>query len=178
MQSFLGLLSYYRKFCYMLAEGTRRLRILTKRKKQKQTLTWTKATEEELKRAKTKLADRALLHPPDFEKPFWIRCDASNHAIGATLMQKNNSEQVAIEFFSRRLTDAEVNYGVSEKEVLAMVCALERWHAYVHGTEVLVTTDHKPLLAFDTTNKQRLMRWRLRLAPYNIKQATLEQLQR
>lgn len=74
-----------------------------------------------------------------------------------------------IEFFSRRLTDAEVRYGVSEKECLAMVCALERWHAYVHGTEVRVITDHKPLLAIDKTNKGRLMRWRLRMAPYNIK---------
>ena len=130
---------------------------------------WTKRAEMEFDTAKMRLTGKTILRFADTTKPFYIRCDASKCAIGAILLQSNNEGDLEpVEFFSRRLTQAEKNYGITEKEALAMVCACERWHHFLHGNVVRVKTDHKPLLAFTSTEKPRLKRWRLRLAPYKL----------
>lgn len=69
-------------------------------------------------------------------------CDSSQNGLGAALMQDNH----IIEYASRALSATEQGYAQIEKELLAVVFAMERWHTYTFGRSVIVETDHKPLL--------------------------------
>ena len=117
------------------------------------------------------LGDQSLLYYPDENALFELHIDASKYAIGGTLLQLRliGSEKIPriIEFYSRAVRAAELNYTVSEKEVLAIVSCVEKWHHYLHKP-FLVVTDHKPLLGIKHTNKPRLKRWMLRITPYSF----------
>ena len=79
----------------------------------------------------------------DPKLPLTIQCDASNTGLGAALMQNNQP----IAYASRKLRDPETRYAVIEKEMLAIVWSLERWHQFTYGRKVVVYSDHKPLEA-------------------------------
>ena len=70
-----------------------------------------------------------------------IQCDAFDRGLGACLMQDGQP----IAYASRSMTETETNYAQIEKEMLAIVFAVERLEQYVYGRPVLVETDHKPL---------------------------------
>ena len=75
------------------------------------------------------------------EKELVIQCDASGLGLGAVLMQEGRP----LAYASRALTDPETRYATIEKEMLAIVFALEKWHQFVYGRHVVIRTDHKPL---------------------------------
>lgn len=77
------------------------------------------------------------------DKELVIQCDASSLGIGATLMQEGRP----LAYASRALTDPEARYATIEKEMLAIVFALEKWHHFAFGRRVVVRSDHKPLEA-------------------------------
>ncbi|KAI5316173.1 hypothetical protein L3X38_045349 [Prunus dulcis] len=68
--------------------------------------------------------------PPDWSMPFEIMCDASNGAIGAVIRQRKDKEPVVISYASRTLNSAQKNYTTTEKELLAIVFALEKFRSY------------------------------------------------
>ena len=70
-----------------------------------------------------------------------IECDASHSGLGAALLQKGQP----LAYISRTLTDAETRYAPFEKEMLAVVFSLEKWHHFTYGRYVTVYSDHKPL---------------------------------
>ena len=70
-----------------------------------------------------------------------IQCDASSLGLDADLMREGRP----LAYASRALTDPETRYATIEKEMLAIVFALEKWHQYVYGRHVVIKTDHKPL---------------------------------
>ncbi|KAK2566265.1 Retrovirus-related Pol polyprotein from transposon 17.6 [Acropora cervicornis] len=73
-------------------------------------------------------------------KELVIQCDASSRCLGAVLLQ----EVRPLAYASRALTDPETRYATIEKEMLAVVFALEKWHQFAYGRHVLVNTDHNP----------------------------------
>lgn len=75
--------------------------------------------------------------------PLAIQCDASQKGVGAALLQ--NGKPVA--YASRALSDAETRYTQIEKEMLAIVYALEKFNQFTFGRHVTVYSDHKPLEA-------------------------------
>ena len=77
----------------------------------------------------------------DPSKALVIECDASSKGLGAALLQDGKP----IEYASRSLTDSEQRYAQIEKECLAIVYALERFHQYTFGRMTMVETDHKPI---------------------------------
>jgi len=77
--------------------------------------------------------------------PFHISTDALDTAIGASLGQKENLMTYAIYFISKNLTPAELNYTVTEKEMLATVHAVNKFHHYITGYEVFIHTDHSAI---------------------------------
>lgn len=77
----------------------------------------------------------------DLRKPLEIQCDASETGLGAALLQ--NGQPVS--FASRALTPTEIRYAQIEKEMLAIVFALKRFHQYTFGRITTIITDHKPL---------------------------------
>ena len=92
-------------------------------------------------RIRTILTSDPVLQIFDPKKPTTIQADASSTGLGACLMQ--DSRPVA--YASRSLTDTESRYAQIEKELLAIVFAVTKFHFYIYGREVLIESDHKPL---------------------------------
>ena len=80
-----------------------------------------------------------VYYSPD--KELIIQCDASSLGLNAVLMREGHP----LDHASRALTDPETRYATIEKEMLAIIFALEKWHQYVYGRHVVIKTDHKPL---------------------------------
>ena len=76
---------------------------------------------------RTALTIAPVIKPPDWTLPFEIMCDASDYAVGAVLGQKFNKEPHVIYYASKTLSDAQINYTTTEKELLAVVFALEKF---------------------------------------------------
>ncbi|GMF48610.1 unnamed protein product [Phytophthora fragariaefolia] len=113
------------------------------------------------------------LHPPvlqlpDFDKPFGIRMDASNFAIGGVLFQNEGGLEHPIAYTGRKMKPAELNYLVREQELLAIMHALRVWRVYLLDHPFTVETDHKSIetiLTQKTTNR-RVARWFNELAEF------------
>ena len=94
-----------------------------------------------------------MLNYPDQSKRFFLDTDASDHTIGAVLSQNDHHQLIRpVAFYSRKLSDAELNYSVYDKELLAIIESLTYWRHYlispVEPTQI--RTDHKNLLYFRT----------------------------
>ena len=72
-------------------------------------------------------------------------CDASDFVVGAVLGQRIDKKPTAICYASKTLTDAQLNYTTTEKELLAVVFALEKFRLYILGSKIIVYTDHAAL---------------------------------
>ncbi|KAM5550593.1 hypothetical protein ABKV19_027109, partial [Rosa sericea] len=98
------------------------------------------------------LTSAPIMLPPDWSLPFEIMCDASDYAIGAVLGQRKDKKPYAIYYASRTLNDAQLNYSTTEKELLAVVFALEKFRSYLLGTKVIIYSDHAALRCQRTGN--------------------------
>ena len=82
---------------------------------------------------------------PDWALPFELMCDASDYAIGAVLGQRIGKIFHTIYYASRTLTDAQVNYATTEKELLGVVFAFDKFRPYLIGSKVIIYTDHSAI---------------------------------
>ena len=114
---------------------------------------------------KNKLTEAPILQSPDWTSPFEIMCDASDYAIGAVLGQRVNKKPVAIYYASKTFSDAQLNYTTTEKELLVVVYALDKFRSYIWGSKVVVYTDHKAVhhILQKKEAKPCLIRWMLLL---------------
>ncbi|VVA32707.1 PREDICTED: LOW QUALITY PROTEIN, partial [Prunus dulcis] len=94
---------------------------------------------------KHELTSAPIIMAPDWSLPFELMCDASDYAIGAVLGQRVNKLPHVIYYASRTLNDAQLNYSTTEKELLAVVFALEKFRSYLVGSKVIVYSDHAAL---------------------------------
>lgn len=97
------------------------------------------------KRLKTELTSAPIIQPPDWKVPFEIMCDASDYAIGAVLGQRVGKVPHVIYYASKTLNDAQMNYSTTEKELLAIVFALDKFRSYWLGSKVLIYLNHAAL---------------------------------
>ena len=97
-------------------------------------------------------------------------CDASDYTVGAILGQKLNRDPYVIYYASKTLSDAQMNYTTTKKELLAVVFALENFWSYLLGSKVLVYSDHATLqhLLSKKDTKPRLIRWILLLQEFDL----------
>ena len=104
----------------------------------------------------------------DVSKPVVLQCDSSQSGLGAVLLQEGKP----VEYASRALSDTEKSYSQIEKELLAILFGLERFHTYVYGRRITVETDHKPLITIVkkalTSAPKRLQRMLLRILTYDF----------
>ncbi|CAM4602147.1 unnamed protein product [Caretta caretta] len=170
VQSFLGLAGYYRRFVPHYSQIAAPLTDLTK-KKQPNAVQWTGKCQKAFNKLKATLMSDPVLRAPDFDKPFLVTTDASEHGVGAVLMQKGPDQEFhPVVFLSKKLSERESNWSVTEKECYAIVYALEKLRPYVWGRRFHLQTDHAALKWLHTvkeTNK-KLLRWSLALQDFDF----------
>nr|GEV50866.1 reverse transcriptase domain-containing protein [Tanacetum cinerariifolium] len=113
---------------------------------------------------KKKLTEAPILIVPNWDLPFELLCDASDFAIGAVLGQHHEKHYRPIHYASKTMTDVESNYTTTEKEMLAVVYAFEKFRSYLIMNKSIVHTDHSALkyLFSKKDSKARLL-WRVLL---------------
>nr|GEY02477.1 reverse transcriptase domain-containing protein [Tanacetum cinerariifolium] len=120
---------------------------------------------------KKKLTKAPILIAPNWDLPFELMCDTSDFAIGAVLGQRHQKHFRPILYASKMMTDAKSNYTTTEKEMLAVVYAFEKFRSYLIMNKSTVHTDHSALkyLFAKKDAKARLLRWVLLLQEFNFK---------
>nr|GEY02725.1 reverse transcriptase domain-containing protein [Tanacetum cinerariifolium] len=120
---------------------------------------------------KTKLTEAPILIAPNWDMPFELMCDASDFAIGAVFRQRQDKHFRLIHYASKTITEAESNYTTTEKEMLAVVYAFEKFRSYLILNKSIVYTNHSALkyLFQKKDSKARLLRWVLQLQEFTFK---------
>lgn len=168
VQSFLGILNYYRRFVNNFARIAKPLTMLCK---QDLPFIWTENTQKAFDVLKKALIGDVVLQFPDFGEIFYVTTDASDVAIGAVLSQGELPNDRPIHFFSRTLNDCQRRYSTIQRELLAIVEAVKAFRVYLYGRFFILITDHKPLCYLFNMKDcgSRLFRQRLDLMEYNFK---------
>ncbi|XP_048611651.1 uncharacterized protein LOC125585956 [Brassica napus] len=167
IRSFLGHAGFYRRFIKDFSLITRPLtRLLCK----EATFSFDVECLQAFKKLKGELVSAPIVQPPDWDFPFEIMCDASDYAVGAVLGQKKDGKTHVIYYASQTLNDAQMRYATTEKEMLAIVFAFEKFRSYLVGSKVIVYTDHAALrhLLAKKDAKPRLLRWILLLQEFDM----------
>nr|GMD76368.1 reverse transcriptase [Ipomoea batatas] len=125
---------------------------------------------EAFSRLKKALTTAPIMSPPDWSLPFEIMCDASDFAVGAVLCEKRDRNLHPIYYASHTLDEAQVNYSTTEKEMFAVIFAIEKFRPYLVGSKVIIHTDNSALkyLINKKEAKPRLIRWTLLLQEFDI----------
>ena len=130
--------------------------------------------EEAFQELKKHICDEPVLLQPDQKKPFEVEVDASNYAIGAVLIQRDdNNIAHPVAFFSKTMNEAQRNYDVYNRELLALVEMCRHWRQYLHqpAHTVKIHTDHANLLYWKNPGEhnRRVARWHAELMEYDFK---------
>ena len=171
LKSFLGMLNFYGKFMPDQAITLEPMHALLR----KDTCwKWGTEQQEAFQKAKNRLQSSDVLVHYDPKKELLVCCDASPYGIGAVLahvMEDGSEKPVA--YASRTLSTAERNYGHLDKEALAVVFAVKKFHQFLFGRHFKIYTDHKPLLGLLNPERatplmasSRMQRWALTLLGY------------
>ncbi|GJZ91241.1 reverse transcriptase domain-containing protein [Tanacetum coccineum] len=109
---------------------------------------------------KKKLTKAPILIAPDWDLPFELMCDASDFAIGAVLGQRHEKHFRPIDYASKTMNEAESHYTTTEKEMLAVLYAFEKFRSYLVLNKSIVYMDHSALkyLFAKKDSKARLLR--------------------
>ncbi|XP_024921034.1 uncharacterized protein K02A2.6-like [Cynoglossus semilaevis] len=171
LRSFLGMVNYYGKFLQDLSKVLAPLYKLLHNDTKWQ---WCDEQEKAFNKVKELLHSAKLLVHFDPDKEVTLSCDASPYGVGAVLSHvMGDGSEKPIGYASRTLTAAEKGYSQLEKEGLAVVFAVKRFHQYLYGRPFTIHTDHKPLMSlFGETRcipplaSARIQRWALKLSAY------------
>ena len=156
LRGFLGLANYYSSYVKNYAEfaGPLMAKLQLNRKDGKKGSTkpivWKESDRQSFEKLKQVLGAHLELFRVDPDKPFVLRTDASDRAVGAVLEQQREvapgrTGYVPVGFFSRKLGKSQLNWTPREKETYAVVSALRKWAGWIGLQPVLILTDHKSL---------------------------------
>ncbi|CAL2239443.1 unnamed protein product [Prunus armeniaca] len=167
VRSFLGHAGFYRRF---IKEFSKIARPLCNLLAKDMDFVFDQNCENAFNALKKMLTTAPIIIPPDWSLPFELMCDASDYAVGAVLGQRVDKKPHAIYYASRTLNDAQLNYSTTEKELLAVIFALEKFRSYLITNKVIVYTDHAALkyLLAKKDAKPRLIRWILLLQEFDL----------
>jgi hypothetical protein len=166
LRSFLGLSGYYRRFIKDYAKICVSFYGMLKKEAP---FNWTEECQAAFVELKKRLTEQPVLALPDLSRDFILHTDASGLAIGAVLAQKYEDGEHVIAYASKLLKNAQINYGITEKECLAVVWSVNFFRVYLHGPKFEVVTDHSALkwLLDQKEATGRLGRWILSLQDFD-----------
>nr|XP_028964733.1 LOW QUALITY PROTEIN: uncharacterized protein LOC103417773 [Malus domestica] len=167
VRSFLGHAGFYRRFIKDFSKISRPLcNLLAK----DACFDFNADCHDAFNKLKNLLTSAPIITAPDWTLHFELMCDASDYAVGAVLGQRRDKLPHVIYYASRTLNDAQLNYATTEKELLAVVFALEKFRSYLVGAKVIVYSDHSALkyLLSKKEAKPRLLRWVLLLQEFDL----------
>ncbi|GJR36031.1 reverse transcriptase domain-containing protein [Tanacetum coccineum] len=167
VRSFLGHVGFYRRF---IQDFSKIARPMTHLLEKETPFIFSKECIEAFNILKKKLTEAPILVAPDWDLPFEIMCDASDYAVGAVLGQRKTKHFQPIHYASKTMTDAQAHYTTTEKELLAVVYAFEKFRPYLVLSKTIVYTDHSALkyLLAKQDAKPRLLRWILLLQEFDV----------
>lgn len=169
VRSFLGLAGFYRRFVKDFSKIALQLTELTH---DKAPWRWGSEQQQAFDQLKAVLCSAPVLILPDPTKPFVLNCDSCKFAIGATLQQDHGHGLQPVAYRSKKLSPAERNYDVREREFMAILDACSHWRHYLHSDEPFVLkSDHSSLVHYMTMPNLtgRLARWVLKMQDFNCK---------
>jgi len=169
VQAFLRLMNYYWKFVPNYAKIAEPLTQLMRKDEKWH---WDKEQKNVFHALKKSLNGTAHLRILNSTCKKVLETNASDFTVGACLYQIKNEQQRLIAYWSRKLSGPEERYEVHDKELLAIVKALQDWRPYLAGIKkpIQIYTDHKNLRNFATTKQlnQQQVRWAEQLADYEF----------
>ena len=167
IRSFLGHAGFYRRFIKDFSKIARPLcRSLEKETK----FNFDDSCKAAFEEIKSRLIQEPIIATPEWDQGFEVMCDASDFAMRAVLGQRKEKIFRAIYYASRTFNEAQENYSTTEKEMLAIVFACEKFRPYILGSHVIVHTDHAAIkyLMSKKEAKLRLIRWVLLLQEFDL----------
>ncbi|KAL4303616.1 hypothetical protein GQ457_10G009870 [Hibiscus cannabinus] len=167
IRSFLGHAGFYRRFIEDFSKITKPLCSLLEQGKP---FEFNNDCTKAFNLLKQKLVTAPIVEPPDWKLSFELMCDANDYAVGAVLGQRKGKFFHPIYYASKTLNDTQVNYTTTEKEMLAVIFAFDKFRSYLIGTKVKVHTDHSAIkyMLSKKDAKPRLIRWILLLQEFDI----------
>ncbi|GJX57729.1 reverse transcriptase domain-containing protein [Tanacetum coccineum] len=142
IRSFLGHAGFYHRF---IQDFSKIARPMTRLLEKDTPFFFSKECIEAFQTLKKKLTEAPILVAPDWDLPFELMCDASDFAIGAVLGQRKTKHFQPIHYASKTMTDAQAHYTTTEKELLVVVYAFEKFRPYLVLSKSIVYTDHSAL---------------------------------
>ena len=167
IRQFLGHAGFYRRFIKDFSKIAKPLyKLLEKDAK----FVWEEECQKSFEELKFHLTTAPIVRAPNWQLPFEVMCDASDLAIGAVLGQREDGKPHVVYYASKTLNEAQRNYTTTEKELLTVVYALDKFRAYLVGADIVIFTDHSALkyLLTKQNAKTRLIRWVLLLQEFNL----------
>jgi hypothetical protein len=148
-----------------LSRTMERLQHLSRTLLKKNSFTWTPAANQAFQTLKTTMCTTPVLALPDFTKTFVLECDTSGKGIGTILMQEGRP----FAFTSKQLSEKNLGKPIYEKEMLAILHAVELWRPYLLGQRFQIKTDHQSLKYFleQRISSQEQQKWVTKLFGYD-----------
>ena len=172
IQSFLGFVNFYADFIDNSTELTSQLYDLTTGKKGEESVQMSAENLTAFEEIKRRLCAAPRLAHPDLERPFTLYTDASKIEVGAVLLKRGaDGIERAVSFFSKKLSSAQRNYSTFERELLAVICALEHFRVYLLARKFVLRTDHRALqwlFSKEPTASARISGWLATIMEYPI----------
>ena len=133
-------------------------------------LIWDQDCQRSFEELKAYLTTAPIVRAPDLEVPFEVMCDASDLAIRAVLRRREGGKPYVVYYESKTLNEAQRNYNTTEKDLLEMVYALDKFRAYLVRLDIIIFTDHSALkyLLTKQNAKAGIIRWVLLLQEFNL----------
>ena len=167
MRQFLGHASFYKRF---IKDFSKIAKPLYKMLEKDVKFSWDEDCQMSFEELKSYLTTTPIVRAPNWQLPFEVMCDASDFAIGAVLGQREDGKHYVVYYANKTLNEAHKNYTTTEKELLAVVYALDKFCAYLVGSDIIIFTDHSALkyLLNKQDSKPRLIRWVLLLQEFKL----------
>jgi transposase InsO family protein len=170
LRSILGMFGYYQSyvpnFSETVAPLTNALRGVNVRSEKR--IVWTEEMDYAIKKVAMQLADAVLMVPIDSDH-FLVETDASETAIAGILNVKRKEKWEPVQFISKKLSGAQLNWPIREKEAFAIIYCLQKFDPFLRTRAFVLHTDHQSLQWLQDAKVGKLARWASRLAEYQMK---------